>query len=225
MPVKNLYINKIISDKKGNTWVATQGKGLLQCRYENEKLVLQKQYDSRNGLPSDITLSVLVDKNDNVWMGDYMSFSILINPGEKEQLISFNEKDGLFSSYYQTLKLEQQQNGTIWGLTSMGMISFHPDSIGLNNLPPVLLINTIAVNGYDKNFSGELSPAFCYNHNSLHFRYTAVCLSDPSKIRYAYRLKQLDSNWTYTNNRIVDFNFLRSGTYTFELKACNNSNV
>ena len=27
MPVKNLYINKIISDNKGNIWVATQGKG------------------------------------------------------------------------------------------------------------------------------------------------------------------------------------------------------
>ncbi|MBK8142610.1 MAG: hypothetical protein IPK57_17625 [Chitinophagaceae bacterium] len=41
----------------------------------------------------------------------------------------------------------------------------------------------------------------------------------------AYRLKELDSNWVYTNNRNVDFNFLQAGTYTFELKACNNNNV
>ena len=83
MPVKSLYINRITGDKKGNIWVATQGKGLLQCRYENKKLVLYKQYDSRNGLPSDIALSVLVDKNDNVWSGDYMSFSVLIKPGSE----------------------------------------------------------------------------------------------------------------------------------------------
>lgn len=225
MPVKSLYINRITGDKKGNIWVATQGKGLLQCRYENKKLVLYKQYDSRNGLPSDIALSVLVDKNDNVWSGDYMSFSVLIKPGSEEQLISFNEKDGLLSSYYQTLKLEQQKNGTIWGLTSMGIVSFHPDSVGRNDLPPVLLINNVVLSGSAESLSDKLSPTLSYSHNSLQFHYTAVCLTDPSKIRYAYRLKELDSNWTYTNNRGVDFNFLQPGKYTFELKACNNNNV
>jgi ligand-binding sensor domain-containing protein/anti-sigma regulatory factor (Ser/Thr protein kinase) len=225
MPVKNLYINKIISDNKGNVWVATQGKGLLQCAYKNAKLVLQKQYDSRKGLPSDIALSVLVDKNSNIWLGDFMSLSVLINPGKEERLITFNEKDGLLSAYYQSLKLEQQRNGTIWGLTSMGMFSFHPDSITFNTLAPVLLINTVIVNGSEDKFSASSAQQFSYRHNSLQFNYTAVSLTDPIKIRYAYRLKELDSNWVYTTNRTVDFNFLRPGNYTFELKACNNSNV
>ena len=225
MPVKSLYINKIIGDKKGNIWVATQGKGLLQCRYENNKLALYKQYDSRNGLTSDIALSVLVDKNDNVWSGDYMSLSVLINPGNEEQLISFNEKDGLLSTYYQTLKLEQQQDGTIWGLTSMGIISFHPDSIARNDLPPFLLINGISVNGSKEDLAAKSAATLSYDHNSLQFHFTAICLTEPSRIRYAYRLKESDSNWTYTNNRVVDFNFLQPGNYTFELKACNNNNV
>ncbi|MBC7872737.1 MAG: histidine kinase [Ferruginibacter sp.] len=225
MPVKNLYISKIIDDKKGNVWIATQGKGMLQCHYENGKLVLQKQYDQRNGLPSDIALSVLADKNDNIWWGDYMSLSVLINPGRNEQLITFNEKDGLLSSYYQSLKLEQQQDGTIWGLTSMGVISFHPDHIGLNSLPPVLLINSVAVSRDSKNFSTVLSPQFSYKQNSLQFRFTAICLTDPFKVRYAYRVKELDSNWTYTANRVIDLNFLQPGSYTFELKASNNNNV
>lgn len=225
VPVKNLYINKISSDKKGNIWVATLGKGLLQCRYENERLVLQKQFDSHNGLPSDIVLSVLIDKNNNVWAGDYMSLSVLINTGDEERIINFNEKDGLLSSYYQTLKLEQQQNGTIWGLTSMGVFSFHPDSITLNRFSPVLLINSVLVSGSQKNLSAESSVSLAYNHNSLQFHFTAVSLTDPSKVRYAYRISELDSNWTYTDSRNVDLNFLQPGTYTFELKACNNSNV
>lgn len=225
MPVSNLYINKITSDKKGNAWVATQGKGLLKCRFENDRLVMVKQYDSRNGLPSDIALSVLVDKNDNVWLGDYMSFSVLVKAGIEEQLISFNEKDGLISSYYQTLKLEQQQNGTIWGLTSMGVVSFHPDSIALNSLPPVLLISRVVTGDSGESITGESAPTLSYKNNSLQFHFTAVCLTDPSRIRYAYRLKELDSNWTYTNNRDVEFNFLQPGNYTFEIKACNNNNI
>lgn len=224
MPVKSLYINRIVADKKGNVWIATLGKGLLKCKLQGGRLVLKEQYDSKKALPSDNALSVLVDKNDNVWLGDYMSLSLLIDPGASEQLITFNEKDGLFSSYYQSLKLEQQRDGTIWALTSMGAVSFHADSIGRNNLPPILLMDRIRLQ------HGDTIPAaamlrLSYKNNSPEFHYTAVCLTDPSKIRYAYRLKEVDSNWTYTSSRSVSFNFLRSGQYTFELKACNNNNV
>ncbi len=225
MPVKKLYINKIISDKKGNTWVATQGKGLLLCRYEKERLVMHRQYDSRNGLPSDNALSVLADKNGNIWWGDYMSISVLQDPGNKEHLVTFNENDGLFSSYYQTLKLEQEKNGMIWGITSIGAIAFHPDSIGRNNIPPVLLINSISVSGKAINYAAGLSASFSFKQNSLQFRYTAVSLSDPGKIRYAYRVKELNTDWTYTTSRSADLNFLRPGHYTFELIACNNNGV
>lgn len=225
VPVKNLYINKIVSDKKGNIWVATLGKGLLQCRLKDGKLWLHQQYDKKRGSPSDVALSVVVDKNDNVWWGDYMSVSELINHGEQEHLTSFTDKDGLLSSYYQTLKLEQQKNGLIWGLTSMGVFSFHPDSINRNNLSPILSLNRVGCNGSDSNYLDNNSAIFTYAQNSLEFQFTAVCLTSPSGVRYAYRLKELDSIWIYTNDRSAHFNFLQPGHYTFELKACNNNNV
>ena len=225
MPVQNLYINRIICDRKGNTWIATQGKGLLKCSVQTGKLVLQKQYDSHNGLPSDIALSVLADKNDNIWLGDYMSVSLLMNPGMNEQLITYNEKDGLLSSYYQTLKLEKERNGTIWGLTSMGLFSFHPDSVIMNRLPPALLLNSVTAKGIDSNFASAPSIVLNYSNNTIAFQFTGVCLTEPSKTRYAYRIRELDAAWTYTTERSANFNPLRPGTYTFELKACNNSNV
>jgi ligand-binding sensor domain-containing protein len=225
MPVKNLYINRIVADKKGNIWVATHGKGLLRCKLSNGQLVLQQQYDTKKGVPSDNALSVLVDKNDNVWWADYMSLSVLLHPGWHEQLISFNEKDGLISSYYQTLKLEQQRDGTIWGLTTMGIFSFHPDSIGRNNLAPALLMDNVSVAGSSDNYANAAGHQLSYHNNSIRFQYTAVCLTDPSKVRYAYRIRELDSNWTYSSNRNANFNFLRPGSYTFELMACNNNNI
>lgn len=223
--VKNLYINKIVSDKKGNIWVATLGKGLLQCRYENDRFILQQQYDKKRGCPSDVALSVLVDKNDHLWWGDYMSISELIHPEENEQIISFTDRDGLLSSYYQTLKLEQQKNGTIWGLTSMGAFSFHPDSINRNHLAPTLLMERISHNGSDRNYAAAPAGFFSYSQHSLQLKFTAVCLTDASAVRYAYRMKGLDSNWIYTTERTANFNFLQPGYYTFELKASNNNNT
>lgn len=225
MPVVNLYINKIIRDQKGNIWIATQGKGLLKCLLQNNKLVLQHQYDSRNGLLSNIALSVLADKNNNIWLGDYMSISVIVDPGGNEHLITYNEKDGLLSSYYQTLKLEQQENGRVWGLTSMGLFSIHPDSVINNNLPPLLQLNTVNTKGSVLNFANDPSPSFSYSSNSMEFHFTAISLTDPSKIRYAYRIKESDTSWIYTTNRVVYFNSLPPGSYSFELKACNNSNT
>jgi hypothetical protein len=198
---------------------------LLRCRLEDNRLVMSDQYDSKKGLPSDNALAVLVDKNDNVWWGDYMSLSMLAGQGERERLITFNEKDGLLSSYYQSLKLEQQRDGTIWLLTSMGLVSFHPDSIGTNKLAPPFFLEQIVINRDKTIRPASNSLRLSHFENSLTFYYTAVCLSDPSKIQYAYRLKELDSNWTYTSSRNISYNLLRPGQYTFELKACNNNNV
>jgi ligand-binding sensor domain-containing protein/anti-sigma regulatory factor (Ser/Thr protein kinase) len=232
MPVKNLYVNKMVSDGKQNIWIATQGKGLLQCRFNGQQLELMKQYDQQAGLPSDNAMSVLVDKNGNVWLGDYMSLSVIINPGKGEQLISFNENDGLLSTYYQTLKLEQQRNGTIWGLSTTGMFAFHPDSMVRNNVLTVPVIDKLVVNDNNPGKTYTITPdeagmqqAFSSGDNSMQFHFTAVCLTDPSKIRYAYRLLGLDSNWVVTASRKAGFNFLPPGDYIFELKACNNNNV
>ncbi len=225
MAIKDLFIHKITEDRKGNIWVATLGKGLLRCSLKEDHLVLEDQYDRKDGLPSDIALSVLVDKNDNVWFGDYMSVTLITQPGQHETITTFNEKDGLISSYYQTLKLEQQKNGTVWGLTSMGVISFHPDSIILNSVAPVLKIDEIAFANSRSTEPITINPKFSFRKNSPEFRFTAVSLTDPSKIRYAYRLKEIDSNWTYSNTRSVNFNFLPAGQYTFEVKACNNNNI
>lgn len=227
----SVYINKIVKDKYNNFWVATLGHGLLRCRVKAGGLVLQKQFNKRSGLPSDDILSVLVDKNNNVWSADYMSLSMVSNENIN-QVISFNEQDGLLKTYYQTLKLEQQKDGTIWGITSMGIFAFHPDSLNRNLMAPVLSINEVAINRNDKDsrlviYDNALTGRnnFSYKQNSIQFNFTAISLTDPMKVRYAYRIKELDSNWNTGTARSAVYNFLRPGKYSFEVKASNNNNV
>lgn len=218
MPVKSIYINKITAGKNGTIWVATQGMGLLKCSLENSQLVLQKQYTQADGLPSNMILSVLNDKNDNIWFADFMSLSMLDT--KEGRIVSFNENDGLLSTYYQTLKLEQQKDGTIWGLSTRGVFSFHPDSVSQNKLAPSITF-TNPQPGSPLTTVGKYS----YRQPSIRFEYAAISLSDPSKTRYAYRLREADSSWKYTSSRVVDFSSLAPGRYTFELLASNNSNV
>jgi len=59
-------VNSIAFDSKGNAWIGTQGKGLIQ--YNKQKTIV---YDYRNSeLPKDLWIwDIAVDKNDNVWIG------------------------------------------------------------------------------------------------------------------------------------------------------------
>lgn len=222
MPVKNLYITKMLSDRPGHIWVATIGKGVLQCSMVNGKLTLLKIYNQNTPPASDIALSILVDKHNNVWWADYANLFLM---SEGKQLMSFGESDGLLASYYQTLKLEQQKDGTIWGLTSMGMFSFSPDSILKNELPPTLHLNRVNGTDTSANFISTANPGFAYNDNSLQFHYTAISLTNPGAIRYAHRLLGFDSSWTYSSSRVTTYRFLPPGQYQFQLKAANNNNI
>lgn len=230
--IQALYINSVTSDKNGTVWIATQGKGLLQCGFSNNQLFLQKQWLQQDGLTTDIILSALTDKNNNIWISGYAGISLLLNKQNSKRIVNFTSHDGLLSTYYQHLKLEQQKNGTIWGLSSMGLFYFHPDSIHTNTAKPTLFITDIVASNVSNNepqltehLSTQAPATLPYNHNSLQFLFTAISLTNPEQIRYSYRLKGFEDKWIETKNREASFSFLPPGNYTFELLACNNSNV
>jgi ligand-binding sensor domain-containing protein/anti-sigma regulatory factor (Ser/Thr protein kinase) len=226
MPAENLYITRMQKDKHGKIWIATQGKGLLQCNYQKGDLILQKQFTKKDGLLSDEVLSLLIDRNDNLWVADYTSLSLLKDDGGNSFFVNFNEQDGLPEDYYQYLHLAQQADGRIWALNSMNLFSFHPDSVLLNDVPPKLFFNNISLEKSGaKTLSANNIGEFAYNENSFSLSFTAVSLSNPYKIKYVYRLMPGDTTWIETSERKIYFNSLNPGTYRVEIKASNNSGV
>jgi ligand-binding sensor domain-containing protein/serine phosphatase RsbU (regulator of sigma subunit) len=61
-------VTKILSDKKGNTWISTYGSGIFAI--QNEKA---KQYSINNGLSSNDILTIFEDKKGNIWIGSSKS--------------------------------------------------------------------------------------------------------------------------------------------------------
>lgn len=231
VPFESIYINKIVKDKDGKLWIATLGHGLLKCGYDERGFYLLKQFGRQHGLSSNELLSVLVDKNETVWVADYMSLAMIQQKGVEDVVTMFNEADGLLSTYYQSLKLEQQKNGRVWGISSMGLFSFHPDSIRLNALAPLLALDSVLINagkGGEKSIKDSRQFALLrldHDANSLRFYFTATSLTDPSKIQYAYRIRSIDSNWIYTKERQARFDLLPPGKHEIEIKAANNNGV
>ena len=65
-----------------------------------------------------------------------------------------------------------------------------------------------------------------YNNNYITIRYSGITLNQPGQVKYVYKLKGIDNNWSAPTDRIdAPYVNLPSGTYTFKLKACNGGGV
>jgi hypothetical protein len=64
-----------------------------------------------------------------------------------------------------------------------------------------------------------------YSFNPLKIFYKAVCLSEGRDLEYKYKLVGIDKNWNQTKEDNLIYTSLPSGSYTFQVKACNNNGI
>jgi signal transduction histidine kinase len=60
----------------------------------------------------------------------------------------------------------------------------------------------------------------------LEFRFTALSLTAPEKVRFRHKLEGLDNDWSAPDDRrTIAYNFVPPGQYTFRVTACNNDGL
>lgn len=105
-------------DNKGNIWIGTLGSG-LQCL--NPKTGIFVTYNSQNsGLASDYLSSLSIGKNNNLFIGHSVNFSIMNLITHKIKNYSSTRSHEEFSSGFVN-QLFVDSRGLIWNGTSSGM--------------------------------------------------------------------------------------------------------
>ena len=99
-----------------------------------------------------------------------------------------------------------------------------PANISTNTLPPPVLIRSVRANGRQ---AGSLTNlALPPRTTDLQIGYTALSLSVPEKVRFRYRLEEVDKDWQDAGTRREAFyTRLGPGKYHFRVIACNNDGV
>lgn len=119
-----LYVAEIEEDNKGNLWLGTYN-GLV--KFNPAKGTFKTYVNDPNqpkSLINDMILSVLCDKNNQIWVGSPKGLSKLVVENGKESFIHYTEKDGLPNSFvYSTLA---DAKGRIWMSTNNGISCFDP---------------------------------------------------------------------------------------------------
>jgi ligand-binding sensor domain-containing protein/two-component sensor histidine kinase len=226
----------------GIIWIATNGGGICAFNPRTEKF---RTFSKKDGLCSDAAITLVEDNYKNLWIGTLNGISCFsppkdpFNESSKYGFRNYSTSDGLPMRQINYFASYKDVDGTIYfGTKGAGMYSFVPGSFKDNRyIPPVFitsfsLFNTEVTNNDSTHIlktsvedSHEIK--LNYEQNFISFSFTALNYFHTENNKYAYRLKEFNNQWIYTDaaNRYVNYTNLDPGEYVFEVKGSNNDGV
>ena len=218
-------VSDIHQDPTGTLWVATYGGGLNCLRDGRFKAIT-----TADGLPSNMLLGILDDGNGNLWLSsnqgifrlslkelnDFAAGKISsISPvsyGIAEGMRSTESNDGSPAGWKTT-------DGRIWFPTLRGVVAIDPTAG--DRLPPPVVLEEAWANKFSLARDGQTSVP--PGNHTLDFRFTALSLAAPEKVRFKYRLEPFDKGWVDAGTRrTAHYTNMAPGKYSFQVIAANS---
>ena len=145
------------------------------------------------------------------------------NPGNNHEFIRYDQYNGFNVLGAFETPMAEDEKGNVWLLTTGGVVKFNPGDLLRKQHVPLLYMQTMRSStdniGWE-NVNREDIPELEYIDNNIKFNYVALCYSATGNIRYQYRLKGFQEEWSNpVPDREVSFNNLPPGKYEFQLKA------
>lgn len=225
----------IAEDESGTLYFGGFNYGILVW---HDKWKGPKVYNAKNGLTHEGIKSLFVDNTNHLWVGT--SRGVLkvridqIHDKGRLSIRTYANQEGFRGLEVSNRGITQTPDGTVWFATAKGLTMYLPDLDRRNQVYP----NTILTNlmlfqkptdwagmGYtiDSRSGLPLNLRLPYNRNHLTFDFHGISLTAPDRVRYRYRLKGHDDNWSaVTDYSFATYASLDPGTYTFQLMAANS---
>ena len=217
----------------GTVWIGSL-KGLT--RWRNGALAT---ITAENGLWNESIYHIEEDQKGNFWMSSpgglfHVRARDLHECADRTRTLvdctGYNRNDGLAAQEC-TGGVQpagaKTPDGRLWFPTVDGLVSVDPGSVVDNPLPPPVLIEEVLVEGLAHPLHpAEPSVTAAAGENRIEFRFTALSLASPEKVRFRYKLEGLDRNWSAVDERRdAIYRFVPPGDYVFRVIASNNSGV
>jgi signal transduction histidine kinase/DNA-binding response OmpR family regulator/ligand-binding sensor domain-containing protein len=218
-------IQHILPEKENTFWLSTAKEGLVKW---SPKEGVIKKYGRLEGLPSNNVYACYKDQKGNLWLSTEYGIAH-INHGANK-IRSYTEKDGLTSNEFNRISyLQDEENGRIYFGGLNGVTSFQPRDFyeGDDEKEANLVIMNLQVYKQKEdsifNYSGrvrrgetlDILPGDFITELSI----SLLSYEQQEKVLYAYRLNDLDKDWTYQASGVIQLGKLPFGDFTLALKG------
>lgn len=224
----NKEVWSIYEDKNANLWFGYRG-GLGELNSFTGEIQI---YNTTHGLPNNFVSCITEDDHKNLWIGT--------NSG----ITKFNIITKTFENYYianNNRAAYKDSFGNLYFGNNNGFLSFHPDNIKKNTIIPPVIISDLRINNKSINIDENINKQTILkksvqhtNHITLNYlnqnfalEFTSLSFPFQEFNNYSYKLEGFQKDWNFVNSRsrVVSFNNLTPGNYTFMVKAANNDGV
>ncbi|HYL35663.1 MAG TPA: two-component regulator propeller domain-containing protein [Bryobacteraceae bacterium] len=220
-------IRSLVEDADGTLWIGTFGGGLDGLRDGRFFRITTKE-----GLLSDNVSHVEDDPRGWLWLSTTRGVCRVAKQALRDFAagkiqavtpVNYGVSDGLRSAQcapgYPTSRGGfRTSDGRLWIPTGRGLAVLDPSQPHPRGYVPIVHLLDVQVDGrpVPPGAPARLPPG----DGRLQFRYTAIYLSAPERVRYSYRLEGLDREFTSgVTRRVTNYNSLPHGRYRFIVKA------
>lgn len=231
----DIYV--LYKDASSQIWISVFGGGLnkLESYDPKSKHPVFKSYSLKDGLTSDVILSIVEDNENSLWLVTENSLARFDKT--KETFRNFDRYDGL--PYVQ---MEQQssiklQSGDLWFGNRMGILSFNPQKIetynrGYNTFIVNFLVSNRELSSFKENpiLEGSIryAKSITLKHNQSTFvvEFAALNYYNQNRVSYKYILEGFEEEWHYNGkNRIASYPNIPPGNYIFKVQSVDEANA
>ncbi|MCE9538235.1 MAG: SpoIIE family protein phosphatase, partial [Bacteroidetes bacterium] len=202
-----------------------------------------KKIDQNNGLASNSVYFIEFDRINNLWVATTKGMDrinvTLYNANKKIEIRHFDKDDGLNGMEYNRNAKFKDSEGSLWFGTIKGVTVYNPNFAKINRQEALTRITGIRL--FFENAEKELSDhsegldsisslpknlILPYTKNHITFDFIGVCITDPNKVKYQFKLEGIDKDWFPPSSKTeATYSSLPPGEYTFHLKAMNNDGL
>ncbi len=224
------YITSIAEDRFGNMWFGTADIGLI--RLSGNKIIL---FDEADGLASNAVVSLVLDKDGDLWAGTYKGLSQLNfdDDGGIRQINNFAKYEGFAGVECNPNSAYRDSKGRLWFGTASMLTRYDPGEHSRNNTVPIVHILGIRILFEKTKWSDHtdsISPwnllpndlVLPYDRAHLTFNYVGINFSTPERVRYKIMLTGLEEDWSpLTSMSEITYSNIPPGDHTFRVIAVN----
>jgi len=206
----------MVGDKAGRIWL-----GCLN------KLIVSDGQDMRiaQTFPNTLIRNMFITRNDIMLVSTIDAMYVSKN-SDYTEFVRYDQYNGFNSLGPLSVSMAEDIDGYVWLLTLDDAVRFNPDKLLFNRPVPVLHLTQMQISGDNIRWKSlpEEQSRIKHGDRNLKFSYIGICYSATGNLRYQYRLRGFQEEWsTSTPDREVTFNNLPPGHYEFQIKA--NSGV
>ncbi|MBI2416463.1 MAG: hypothetical protein HYV28_00860 [Ignavibacteriales bacterium] len=207
-----------------NYYIANGGGGIDIISFQKDGAHFSN-ISTKTGLLNNFIYGMLKDKQGNLWISSNGGLS-KYNP-LTGKIHNYTTADGLPSNECMQNGFSLNSDGQMYFSTVKGIVSFYPERVGLNIVPPDIALTDFSIfNESHKNKLNDTVIYIDYNQNMFSFSFASLCFDNTKKNEFAYMLEGFLNKWTFTGNRNeAFFTNIDPGEYVFRVTGTNNDGI